>query len=133
MKFLNNIDLTNGSGIIVSGTAGAALTAGDLVYFDAVSSNNKWEKTDANTVASCENALLGIVIANASEDAAVQILLQGIYITSGLTTGANWVSETAGAITSTMPTTSGVVQRIIGYAVSSTLLYFNPQMSGTLA
>lgn len=46
---------------------------------------------------------------------------------SGLTIGVTyWLSATDGAITSTMPTTSGYIQQKVGYALSETELFFCP-------
>lgn len=51
----------------------------------------------------------------------------GEITTTGLTAGATYYgSETAGGYTTTAPTTSGAVVRIIGYAQSTTILFFSP-------
>jgi hypothetical protein len=37
-----------------------------------------------------------------------------------------YVSETAGAVTQTQPTTTDVVIRVIGFALTADEMYFNP-------
>lgn len=55
------------------------------------------------------------------------LLPNAVKVTSGLTAGAvYYLSETAGAITTTAPTTSGAIVRVVGYAESTTDFYFYP-------
>jgi hypothetical protein len=39
-----------------------------------------------------------------------------------------YVSSTSGGLTQTKPTTTGQFVQIVGFAVSSTIMYFNPQL-----
>ncbi len=109
----------------VSGYTSSAI--GDLVILD---SSGKWQKTDANT-SSIYNGLLGIALTVAATDAALKVALPGsmVYATGfpTMTVGAAmYMSETAGAITATAPTTTDAATRLIGYAIHADKLFFNP-------
>ncbi len=109
----------------VSGYTSSAV--GDLVILD---SSGKWQKTDANT-SSIYNGLLGIALTVAATDAALKVALPGsmVYATGfpTMTVGAAmYMSETAGAITATAPTTTDAATRLIGYAIHADKLFFNP-------
>jgi hypothetical protein len=109
----------------VSGYTSSAI--GDLVILD---SSGKWQKTDANT-ASIYNGMLGVALAVAATDAALLVALPGsiVYATAfpTMTIGAAmYMSETAGVITATAPTTTDSATRIIGYAVHADKIFFNP-------
>ena len=67
------------------------------------------------------DCILGIALAGN------KILTRGIYTTTGLTKGAAYyVGGTGGLITTTQPSTTGLIVRIIGRAKSTTQLDFNP-------
>lgn len=126
------------SGITVTGTAGYAQTYGDLVYLDTTDS--RWEKTDANSASGADGdarGILGIVVvAGAADGNACTILLNGIVRADAAfpTFTVNnpiYVSETAGAVTQTQPTTTDVVIRIVGFALTSDELYFSPDNTYT--
>jgi hypothetical protein len=105
----------------ISATAGEALSAGDLVYFNG--SGNAL-KADANAVA---KAAVGYVLASISNGASGTIYLSGtITGLTSLTPGAAYyLSTTPGGITTTAPTgTADIVQRV-GYALSATSLTFD--------
>lgn len=103
----------------VSGYTTAA--AYDLVILD---SSNKWQKTDANT-ASLYNGILGMVVVGGATDVAITVALKGAFIkTAGTyTLGANqYMSETAGAITETLPSTGTSAQIVAAKAWTTTVL-----------
>lgn len=109
----------------VSGYTSSAI--GDLVILD---SSSKWQKTDANT-SSIYNGLLGVALAVAATDAALKVALPGsIVYATGFPTftvgGTCYMSETAGAITQTAPTTTDAATRIVGYAVHADKIFFFP-------
>lgn len=111
-----NLDL-NSKYVFITGQTVAGTTLGQLVY---LSGANTWSLTDANAVAT-SSKMLGIRLS------ATEVLTYGIYTTTGLTAGAiYYISETTGAITTTAPTTSLSIVRIIGYALSTTQLFFCP-------
>jgi hypothetical protein len=121
------------SGFVIGGTAGATLAFGDLCYLDPTDS--RWELADANAVAGADGdarGILGIcVLAAASDGSATKMLLTGFVnaATAFPTFTVNnpvYVSESAGDVTGTQPTTTDVVIRIIGVGFSGDVLYFNP-------
>ncbi len=101
---------------------------GDLVYLD---SSATWQKTDANTLA-LYNGLLGIAVTVAASGAAVTVALPGsfIYSTTGFPTwtigSPIYMSETAGAMTHTAPTTADSATRVVGWGVHADKMYFFP-------
>jgi len=121
------------SGITVAGTAGATLAFGDLIYLDPTDS--RWELCDANAASAADGdsrGTIGIcVLAAAADGSATTILLQGIVRADAafpaLTINAPlYVSETAGDIVVTQPTTADVVIRVVGFALTADEIYFNP-------
>ena len=117
-----NLDRNNKSIIIIE-TAGENLSAGDLCY---LKSDGKYWKADASTDTTSSSELL-LCNATITADASGEFIEFGEYTTTGLTTGSKYfVSETTGEFTSTAPATSNAVVRIIGYALSTTVLKFRP-------
>ena len=121
------------TGTTITGTAGATLAFGDLIYLDPTDS--RWELADANAAAAADGdsrGILGIcVLAAAADASATTILLQGIVradaVFPALTIGAPvYVSETAGDIVVTQPVTTDVVIRIVGIAITADEIFFNP-------
>lgn len=113
----------NAKGFTEELTAGEAVSSGDLCY---LKSDGKMWKADASAE-STASTLLAIATESISADATGTFLINGSFTSSSLTVGSiYYVSETAGAFTATAPTTSGSIVRIIGYAISATRLYFNP-------
>lgn len=104
-------------------TAGATIAAGEAVILN---SSSQWVLTDANT-ASLRNGYKGIAAHAASSGDSLVVALPGsiLYHTSfaTLTVGTPYyLSETAGAITSTVPTTGTSGQIEAGVAVHADML-----------
>lgn len=121
------------TGITRAGVAGAALAFGDLIYLDPTDS--RWELADANSAAAADGdarGVLGIcVLAAEGNGSATKVLLWGNVRADtafpALTINAPaYVSETAGDIVVTQPTTSGVVIRTVGFALTADELLFCP-------
>jgi len=117
------------SGITETGTAGAALAFGELCYFQA--SDSRWELVDANLSAGYDKKLGMCVLAAAGDGSATEMLLIGKIRADAkfptMTIGSPvYMSETAGAVTSTQPSTADVAIRVVGYANTADELYFNP-------
>lgn len=114
--------------VVVSGTAGETLVAGNLIYLKAA--DGFWYKTDADDSTTCVDVQLGIAQGAGSTGFAITsgVLIEGIDThQSGFVTGAiQYVSNTAGAISATPGTTSVTV----GNAKSATSLYFAPNFTG---
>ena len=104
-------------------TAAVSLVDGDLCYLDASGDMAKADAS-ANTTADTLLAMCTETIGAASDGL---FMVFGKYTTTGLTAGAvYYVSETTGAITSTQPTATDAVIRVVGFAVSTTVLYMQP-------
>lgn len=116
--------------IIVEGTAGETLSAGNLVYLNI--SDGRWWKCDADTASSVENVILGIAqgAGTAGNAIASGILLRGTDTNqSGLTAGIKYyASNTAGAISSS----AGTKEVSVGISKSTTELYFDPRFDQQL-
>lgn len=116
--------------VIVPGTAGETIVAGELIYFD--DTDNEWKKCDADTAATVENALLGIAQGGGTDGVAISggVLLRGLDSNqTGLTAGAiYYASNTAGGISSS----AGTKEVTVGFSYSTTQLYFNPRFNQQL-
>lgn len=103
--------------------AASTLSAGDLCYLDA-SGEMDLADADAETTA---DTLLAVATEAITIATSGTFLLMGKYTTTGLTTGSvYYVSTTAGDWTLTKPSVIGDIVRIVGYALSTTDLYFKP-------
>ncbi len=109
-----------------SGYSSSAI--GDLVYLD---SSSTWQKCDANTLA-LYNGFLGIALEVKASGNALLVALPGsfIYSTTGFSTwtigSPIYMSETAGAMTQTQPTTTDAAIRVVGWGVHADKMYFYP-------
>lgn len=121
------------SGIVEAGTAGAALAFGDLCYLDPTDS--RWELADANAAAGADGdarGRLGICVLAAGADGnSTKVLVWGKVRADAAFPALTvnnpvYVSETAGDITGTQPTTTDAVIRIIGFANTADELFFCP-------
>lgn len=118
------------SGVTITGTAGATLAFGDLIYLAVADS--RWELTDADAVATAGNIMIGIcVLAAAADGDPTTILLQGNIRADtafpALTVGAAvYVGETAGDVQVAIPTGADNVIRVVGFALTADSMYFNP-------
>ena len=115
------------SGITIAGTAGATLAFGDVVYLAVADS--KWELTDASAVATAKG-MVGICVLAGNADAATTILLKGTIRADAafptLTVGAPvYMSETAGDVVVTAPSTTDAVVRVLGFALTANEMYWD--------
>jgi hypothetical protein len=115
------------TGLVVSAhTLGATIAVGELVY---LGSGGKWLIADASAIATC-GGMLGVCLVAGNDTDATKVLLQGYYRDDSQfawTIGDTvYASETAGDFTATPPTTTDALVRVVGFAVSADVLYFNP-------
>lgn len=113
------------SGTTIAGTAGEGLAIGDVAY---LKSDGKWWKADADAQATADG-LLGMATAAISTDASGVFLLHGLYRddTWNWTVGGRlYVGATPGNPTQTAPSTTGQIQRIVGYALTADVACFCP-------
>ncbi len=120
------------TGITMTGTAGYTQAFGDLVYLDPTDS--RWEAADANAASGADGdsrGMLAMVVVAGTDGNACTLLLQGniradAKFDSFTVNNPMYVSETAGAVTQTQPTTTDVVIRFLGAALDANTMYFAP-------
>lgn len=112
-----------GSGASVRhGTAGATITAGQVVYLD--SSTSTYKLADNNSATAAVRSPTGIALNGAASGQPVGVLTRGpITIGAALTAGvAYYLSDTPGGIGPVADLASGEYPTIIGIATSTTVL-----------
>jgi hypothetical protein len=110
-----NLDWNSNGNILVGQTV--AGSDGGIVY---LSGANTWSSTDADAETTSKG-MLGIRINSTT------VLTHGVYTTTGLTAAATYyLSTTVGAKTITAPSETGDIIRIVGYALSTTEFFFDP-------
>lgn len=107
--------------VLINGTAGENLTAGNLVYFKE--SDQRWWKTDATSAATVQGVQLAIVQSTVTTGNTANFLLSGQDSNqSSLTPGSKYyASNTPGAIASS----AGTVNVFVGNAISATIIMVN--------
>jgi len=120
------MDNDTGGGWVVKFGSGT-LTAGKLYYLHT---DGAWTATDADAASTGGDQLLGIALGSAPGTDGV--LLRGFfdahtYLDTHTSGKAVYISVTAGEMTTTAPSATGDIIRIIGYCTSqSKVIYFNP-------
>lgn len=106
--------------------AGASITVMDLVY---LASDGEFAQADADAE-STATGFLTISLETRTDGQAMNVALPGTYVrddTWNWTPGQIlYVSTTPGAITSTAPSGTDDVVRVIGYAVTADVIFFEP-------
>lgn len=107
----------------VTAVAAEALSAGDLVYFNA---SGAVLKADATAIAKQARGYVTVAVANAAN--ATVFFDDSNTALTGLTPGLTYyLSVTSGGVTATPTTTSGQIVQEIGFAASATTLRVNIQ------
>ena len=115
------------SGITATMLAGGAISAFDLVCIHTTT--QEIVEADASAIATAR--VIGIAPAAISDTASGTVLLHGFIRddTWNWTPGSPlYLSETAGAMTHTAPTTDGAFVQVVGIALSPDVVYFKPSM-----
>ena len=116
--------------LLFAGTAShSEVTKGALVYLD---DGEQWRRTCAGNTEHGVGNLVGIAISSSPH--VEGIIVQGTYRVSStyrdgnFTVGAQIYMHTtsSGSMTSTVPTLSGHIVRVVGQAVKSDMIYVNP-------
>ena len=110
---------------ILAGTAGETITKDQLIYLKV--SDGRWWLADADTAATVENVILGIAQGAGSAAGAITngVLTYGLATFTAITVTANtkyYASNTAGEMSSS----AGTTEVTVGYALSTTTMFFNP-------
>lgn len=114
----------NGATFFKDLASGQSLTAGALYYYTAAG----WVIADASAAASA----IGMLSVCTTTTTGALMVEKGMVNPTGSMSGTVgqpvYLSETAGEVTLTAPTTSGSIVRVVGYYVDSTndVLFFNP-------
>lgn len=111
-------------GVRVESIAGENLSFGDICYMD---SNGKWSKADASAYGT--SRAMAMASETVLQDAVGRFLLLGFARNDSWawTIGEElYLSENSGEMTHTPPTTSNSTTQLIGLAINSTRVYFNP-------
>lgn len=107
-------------------SAGVTTAVGDLLY---LASDGEWALTDADAAATA-TGMLAVSMAVGSDGNPLLVALAGSFVrddTFAFTVGAElFISTTAGDLTETAPSATGDIVRVVGYAVSADVVYFNP-------
>lgn len=121
----NNIDLGS-KGFVNTFMAGETVIPGDLCYY---ASSGKMLKVDANSEAAT-SPLVTIATEALSDGETGSFFISGFYEKSGFSTGnILYISESPGEFTESRPVTNGAFIRVMGYAVSASEIYFNPDIT----
>ena len=115
------------TGLSAQMLAGGAISAFDLVCVHTVTQ----EVVEADASAYATARVIGIAPAAISDTATGTILLHGFIRDDSWawTAGSTlYLSETAGAMTHTAPTTDGAFVLVVGVALSPDVVYINPSM-----
>lgn len=112
------------------GTAGATITAGQVVYFDDTTSTYKL--ADCNSATAAVRSPAGIALNGASSGQPLMVLTGGdITIGATLTAGvAYYLSGTAGGICPVADLTTGDYPTVLGIAKSTSVLAFDTVEAG---
>ena len=115
------------TGLTAQMLAGGAIAAFDLVCVHTTT--QEVVEADANAYATAR--VIGIAPAAISDEATGTVLLHGFIRDDTWTWTAGstlYLSETAGAMTHTAPSTDGAFVLVVGVALSAVVVYINPSM-----
>lgn len=120
----------SGDAFAHSFTGGETIAANDLCAFDTDAGDGEVYLADADDATRSTGLLM--IATEAGGDATLSdfVTYGNVSGFSGLTQGAvYYVSNTAGGITSTAPSGTGDIVRTVGYALSGSVLFFQPGSS----
>lgn len=114
-----------------SGTAGATITAGQVVYLDSATTG-KWQLADNNSATAAVRQPQGIALNGASLNQPIAVQTEGpITIGGTLVAGvAYYLSDTPGGICPVADLLTGEYPTVLGMATSTTVLDIDIQYSG---
>lgn len=115
---------------IERGTAGATITAGQVVYLE--SSSGQFKLADCDHATAAIRSPRGIALHGASSGQPLQILRSGLITIGGTMTAgvAYYLSKVAGGIAPVADIASGGYATVLGIATSTTVLKVNITESG---
>ena len=130
---VDGVGLYNGD-IVLAGTGSHSEVSGShLVYVD---STKQWKRAHAGLPSTGSGEMIGIALSAAPQDHG--ILVQGLFtLSSSFISGSGGSSfaigsqvymspETSGSFTTTIPSGSGQIVRVVGHSVDGNMIYFAP-------
>lgn len=122
--------IARGTAKKVPGTAGASITAGQVVYLD--SADGKFKLADNDSATAAARSPYGVALHAASDGQPLVVARSGpVTIGASLTAGvAYYLSGTAGGICPVADLSTGDYPTIIGIATSTSILNIDIQESG---
>lgn len=127
------LDATPDTDETASGFTTGVVNAGTTIAkFEAVylASDGEWALTDADATATADK-LLGIALEAGTDGNPLEVALPGSFIRDDTWAwtvgGAIYLSTTAGALTQTAPSATDDVVRVVGYALSADVIWFQPE------
>lgn len=129
-RAINSIgqDLESFSNVYLTLPCTSGASVGQLCYLDT---SGGMSLCDASAEATC-STMLGIAKTDIATGASGKFMLKGIHETTGLPVGSvMYADTTAGDWTYSSPGVTGEIVRIIGYALSTTQLFFEPDRTWT--
>jgi hypothetical protein len=122
--------VASGSAATRQCTAGATITAGQVVYRD--SADGKCKLADNNSATAAARAPIGVALNGAANGQPLQVATEGpVTIGATLTAGvAYYLSGTAGGICPVADLTTGMYPSIVGIATSASVLDIKVHSSG---
>lgn len=115
---------------VEQGTAGATITAGQVVYL--ASATNRYGLADSNSATAEVRAVRGIALNGASNGQPLAIIRSGpLTLGATMTAGvAYYLSDTPGGICAVADLATGEYPTILGIATSTTILNVKIQAAG---
>jgi hypothetical protein len=125
--------LPGANAVLVTGTAGEAITAGQELYKKAA--DLKWYKADCNAVSAEARVAKGVALTGSAAGQSVVVETSGqITIGATLTAGTvYYLSGTAGAIRPAADNTTGDYPQVVGMALSTTVLQIDFALAAAAA
>lgn len=113
----------NDKGMVATFTAGVDISAGAVCR---VNSSGQMVLADATSESTC-STLIALSISTLLSGESGKFLLRGFYNAGTFGTGdVIYVDTTAGQITDYKPSSTGNIVRVLGYAISPTQIFFDP-------
>jgi len=128
-----SVPLLAGADHTFTGLSAQMLAGGTIAAFDLVCVHTTTQEVvEADASAYATARVIGIAPAAISDTATGTVLLQGFIRDDSWswTAGSTlYLSETAGAMTHTAPSTDGAFVAVVGVAISPDVVYMNPSMT----
>ena len=117
------------TGTTITGTGGATIAFGELVYL--LAADSEWYLTDADATLTGGVVAVGIAVTSSTDGNPITVMLHGIIRADAafptLTVGSVvYVGVTPGAIQITAPSGTGDIVKVVGHALTANELWFNP-------